>query len=1010
MRSSASILRALEGTFRRVVAVTCLAVAFGAASHAAEPGSIGGNVTIGASNLPLEGAIVRLAELGRETSTANDGRFRFNGVPPGNYTLIVDYLGSAPQESVVSVGENQTVSTTIAFARASADDPTFESITVYGTIAGSLAARNKERAADTLKTVVGADAIGQFADQNVAESLQRLVGLSIQRDEGEGRFVSVRGLSPDFNNVTVNGVRVGAGGDGFDFSDLGGSRTVSLDVVPSDLLESIEVTKTRTADMDADIIGGSIELKSLSAFDRGGFSANFRVEGSHNDIADETSPKLSASVTQLFDVAGGSDNFGVALAANYFDRDVELTDIRSDNGLREVSDGTGGDILVPGELDPRYEVGNRERSGATLNLDFRPTDNSEYYLRTTYTRLRDDDIRIQQNWDLDDARGGEILSAGPGIEGVFEDVDIEKRVFFQDKDNEVTTLSLGGTNRVGLWTFDYSGTLSENRYRLPEGFRGQFRVRDTITTWTADDTGYTATSIQGEGNGDRDPALLESYQLDQLLVIGDRRDDKIGALKLDITRDMNFGDRPGMLKFGAQVSNREKRADRTRASESNSFDALGNVTLADIPVFSPTGRYDGFEFFPELDSARTLFRSLVPVAEGSGDPITTQANRTRRDFVVDENVVSAYLMGKVDVTDRLRLTAGLRAERTEWRGFGFEVERVNFDSDSTVNPINPGEPPDDFTLAPIPLSADTDYTDVLPSLHLRYEPSDSTVIRASVTQAIQRPAFNDNFPRRDILSGQDGEDGPFEREVDLGNPDLDPLEATMFDASIAWYPNEYSVLTAGVFYKDIDNFFIDARFEGDDVTLLGLPPANGNAGAAGGFDEATIVLNGESAEVYGIEFSYIQNFYALPAPWDGLFVEANATFADSDADFGALIEQARDLPGEDLPLPDQADVVGNLSFGWENANLTARTSWTYRDELLREIATSREEDIIRKRHLTWDVGLSYRINDTYEVYFDAININEARDRDTLRGADLGRVFEQFEAYGRTFQFGVTGTY
>lgn len=956
--------------------------------------------------MPLEGAVVRLVELGRATSTANDGRFRFNGVAPGNYTLVVDYLGSEPVESAVSVGENQTVATTIAFT----GDMAIESITVYGDVAGSLAARNKERAADTLKTVVGADAIGQFADQNVAESLQRLVGLSIQRDEGEGRFVSVRGLSPDFNNVTVNGVQVGAGGDGFDFSDLGGSRTVSLDVIPSDLLESIEVTKTRTADMDGDIIGGSIELKSLSAFDRGGFSANFRLEGSHNEIAGETSPKISAGVTQLFDFAGGVDNFGVALAVNYFDRDVELTDIRSDNGLREVSDGVGEDILVPGELDPRYEVGTRERSGVTLNLDFRPSDNAEYYLRGTYTRLNDDDIRIQQNWDLDDARGGELLSTGPGVQGVFEDVDIEKRVFFQDKENEVTTLSLGGTNRIGLWTIDYSGTLSENKYRLPEGFRGQFRVRDSITTWTADDEGYSASSIQGEGGGDRDPTLLESYQLDQLLVIGDRRDDTIESLKLDFTRDMDFGGKPGLLKFGVKLSNREKKSDRTRASESNSFDALGNITLADVAVFSPTDDYDGFEFFPELDAARSLLRSLIPVAEGSGDPITTQANRTRRDFIVDEDVLSAYLMGKVDLTDRLRLTAGVRVEQTDWRGSGFEVERVNFDSDSTINPINPGEPPDDFTLAPISLVAEDDYTDVLPSLHLRYEPSHSVVIRASATQAIQRPAFNDAFPRRDILSGQDGEDGPFEREVDLGNPDLDPLEATMLDASVAWYPSEFTVLTAGVFYKDIDNFFIDARFEGDDVTLLGLPVGNGNASAAGGFDEATIVLNGDSAEVLGIELSYIQNFVFLPAPLDGLFVEANATFSESEANFGALIEAARDIEGEDLPLPDQADTVGNLSVGWENAWFTFRSSWTYRDELLREISTSPEEDIVRKRHVTWDIGLNYRINDNYELYFDAINLSEAKDRDTLRGGSLGPVFEQIEAYGRTFQLGFTASY
>ncbi|TQV82689.1 TonB-dependent receptor [Exilibacterium tricleocarpae] len=974
----------------------------------AQDGGIAGQVVYEGSEYPLKGAVVKLRELSLETTTGSDGRFRMPVVPDGNYTLIVDYLGVGSESHTVVVSGGQTAQAIIRFGGAGdGSNRDIEEVMVVGTLAGSRIARNKERAADNFKTVVSADALGQLADQNIAESLQRLPGLTVQRNEGEGRFVSVRGLSPDFNNVTINGVQVGGGGDGFGFSDQGGSRSVSLDVVPSDLLESIEVSKSRTADMDGDIIGGAIELKSLSAFDRGGFFADLRLEGSHNDIAGETSPKVSGRFTNIFQLGENGGELGVALAANWFDRDIQLDDLRTDNELRSVSTADSDEnpaFLVPGELDPRVEVGTRERRGFTLNFDYRPNDTSEYHLHFTNTNLQDNDIRIQQNWDLDDARDDdELLEVGAGT-GTFADVDIEKRIFFQDKENEVTTFALGGKNTFDRWTVEYGASHSKNEYELPDGIRGQFRVRDTITTFAIGERDYDISFVQGEGNGDRDPLRPDAFRLDQILVIGDERSDEITAYNLDFTRAVNFGATSGTIKFGMKYKTREKDVDRTRAAELNGDDDVAEAlgldpdadeffTLADISTFSPNRSRAGFEFFPTLGAAESLFRSLIPATEASANPITTIANLTRRDYVAEEDVLAAYVMTKVDLTEKWRLTAGVRVEQTDWQGDAFEVERVERDDDSEL---------EDETRDPIARQAKRDYTNVLPGVHLRYEPREDVVVRTALTTAIQRPAFNDTVPLRDILSDQQevDDENSFEREVEVGNPDLDPLEALQFDASVAWYPTPQTLLSAGFFYKELDNFFIDARFDGEDVTVLGLPVGTGRIGADGGFDEVNITLNGGTAEVYGIELTYA---HALAS---GFFIESNATWSDSEADPGQLLRDARGGSG-DLPLPDQADLVGNLALGWENEAWTVRSSWTYRDEQLTDIASDPEEDVIRAEHLSWDIGIKYRLNDNYGFYIDLINLTEERDQQVFRGDGSRRYFERIEDYGRTYQLGVT---
>jgi len=208
---------------------------------------VDGKLTDASQSVFFQGASVKLKELNLATTTNRDGSFSFINIKPGTYTLEIQYIGAPKVIKTIVVADEKNHSANYVIGQE------MESVIVYGQIAGAASALSRERASDNLKSIVSSDGIGQFPDQNAAEALQRLSGVSILRDQGEGRFVGVRGIDPNLNNVTINGLNVP--------SPESGVRSVALDVIPSELVESLEVSKTLTPDMDANALGGSIDVK-----------------------------------------------------------------------------------------------------------------------------------------------------------------------------------------------------------------------------------------------------------------------------------------------------------------------------------------------------------------------------------------------------------------------------------------------------------------------------------------------------------------------------------------------------------------------------------------------------------------------------------------------------------------------------------------------------------------------------------------------------------------------------
>lgn len=829
---------------------------------------------------------------------------------------------------------------------------TLEEILVVGQKASQAASIDQERASDALKSIVASDQIGNFPDQNVAESLQRLPGLSVTRDQGEGRFPVVRGADPNFNAITVNGVRVP--------SPVGSERSVPLDVIPADLLESLEVTKSLTPDIDGDSIGGSINIRSLTAFDRDGFSLQFRGEGRYNEQSGETSPKGSVTWTNLFDVGTGSENFGIAASVSFSEREAESDNIEAD-GPPELTTDTTGDFFAYGELEQRaYEI-SRDRIGATLSFDYRPTDNASYYLKL----LRSDfeDVETRRRNEVGFGRGDLVAGTLGDTTGQFTDTRVDREYRTRKIDQTISSYLLGGENVSENWTIDYSVAYSTAETDVKNRIDATFRTGGI-------DIGYEAgPTFARYINPEADFFSGDAFPLEDLELRQQDTEDDETAIRLNFERLLDWGGKPASVKFGGAIRSRDKSANEDR-EVFDDFTALGGSPFLTQFVESTQQDFDHGVFGPRIsaDGLADYFFSNLDTLRATGlDTGGTNEDSNVGDYESSEDVTALYLMGTVDLSDSVRLIGGVRYEDTDFETQGRVVDIEN----------------ETAALAPV---VSNSYSNVLPSIHLRWDASDTVVFRASYAASLVRPLFNQSAAR---LINDDG-------DVVVGNPELDPIEAQAVDVSIAWYPDGSQVAVgAGLFYKQLDNFIVAAD-------VLGVDP---DFPVSTGFSEVITSINGEDADLVGVEVYYQQSFDNLPAPWDGFLISANAAFIDSEADLGAF------RGGEKIPLPRQSDTVGNLSIGYEKHRWSVRASLAYRDAYLDllEDPTDSAADYYAREHTQLDFTVKYDLTDLLTIYLEHSNAND-EPLSVVYGGSSSRFLRQYEVYGSTTALGIQGNF
>ncbi|MGR3980706.1 TonB-dependent receptor [Pseudoalteromonas sp. 1181_04] len=911
------------------IALACCGILY--ATPALADGRVQGRITDASQSVYFGGAKVSVKELNLNTVSNRDGSFSFNKLPAGDYTLVVDYIGAPSVEQKITVVDSQVFTQQIIIGE---QQEAIDNIIVYGQSAGQAGAINRQKNATNLKSVVSADSIGQFPDQNAAEALQRLPGIFIARDQGEGRFVGIRGIDPNLNNVTVNGLNVP--------SPEAGVRSVAMDVLPSELIQSLEVSKTVTPDMDASAIGGSIEVKSLSAFDKAGESYSFTAQGSYNELESKTSPKLSGSYTNVYELDGGLD-LGVATAISWFKRDFGSRNMETDGGWSEfdVKDAATGDkvsLFGAEEIEQRQYQITRERLGAALNLDLHSGATDKYYLRTLYSDFSDDEYRQRNEYKFSDGKLLDSNESGANFSGAEMDRDTKDRY----EEQSILSLVLGGENQLDNWFVEYNVGYSKSEEKEPNRLDVTFAGKDI-------DMGYIArvdTPLLSQSTNAHDLSLFE---MDKIEAANNLSEDEELSFKLDFSRDFVWQNNNGEFKFGFKHQNREKRNDVKVAIYDGDFlDALGSDFVAPAPDF------DLGSFGPGLD--RGAIQAFVRKnKEAFAFNINeSQVESDGQSYVSNEDITAAYAMVSMDI-DKLHVVAGVRYEGTKFETQGNQVDLV-------VDKVSDTE-----TVTTTPWQVSKDYDYFLPSLNLRYNISDKLVTRFAYTNTIARPTFSDSAAYQLIETETVEDEGVMvtERKAEVGNPALDPYESMNLDASIEYYPGSIGVLSAGVFYKDIDNFIIQQEVQDN--------------GDWDGFDEVVQMVNGGKASLTGIELNWNKTFKS------GFVLGANGTFIDADE-----------------KLPNQADTVANIIVGFENHAISTRLSASYKSESFQ--FDDADMAVYEDSHMQLDFSSKYYLNDNMNVYFNATNLT---DEPMYLYHGEKRYNYQYESYGRTFELGFT---
>ena len=613
-----------------------------------------------------------------------------------------------------------------------------------------------KRSSDAIEDAVSSDSLGVYPDKNVAESLQRLPGVSVTRDQGEGRFVVVRGLDANLNSVSVDGIAIGTPEDS--------SRAAPLDVIPSDSTERLRVVKSPTPDMPGDAIGGAILVESASAFDRDGRSLRGKIEGSHQQLSGHTSPKAAFNYSEVF-----ADTFGVALGVNYQNRKFE-----SDNTEVEYDEVDG---LEEGELFPislqhrKYEI-ERKRVGANLNFDWRPSEGNSYYLRTLYSQFDDAETRQRTIFNFGD---GEVTALGGNQYRVDElPADaIQKRMRYRTKKENTFAASLGGENRLTNAVVDYKVGYTRTEERVNDEMEARFEYNGDDLGATVDQNSgiprYTLTDASWMDNG--------NYDFDRVVLSPKRVDDEERSAQINVRFD---GDHSS-YKFGLLGRWR----DRDVNIDENELRVGPDIALSDWTTSTPDHRGGSLGQGMSSDAMRRYWAQFG--SQYSARPQDVGANAMtslEEDYTASEDIFASYAMGTWDIGS-LRVIGGVRVENTQVKSTGNSIDVASNGRSYTVTPI----------------SADKSYTNVLPGLHLRYDAGSDWVLRAAANKTVSRPSFGDAAPRIGYNRGDE--------EVRLGNPDLDPYESKNIDLSMERYIGSTGIVSLGLFHKSIDGYIVN---------------------------------------------------------------------------------------------------------------------------------------------------------------------------------------------------------
>lgn len=920
----------LYGCLQRALFAVLCAFAVGTLAWAQSAPSVQGTVTDAISGEYLPGAEIELKDTPYRSRSNSDGRYRLDEVPAGDYVLLVSYVGFDSFETDVSVNDSGSVILPIGLNRVYR---VVEDLVVQGFRFGQSKALNDQKEAPNIKSILSEEQIRAFPDLNTAEVLQRVSGVSIQRDMGEGRFVALRGTPSVMTNVTVNGQQVA-------YSNTE-NRAVELDVISAAQLTGIEVTKVITPDMDADSVGGSINLKTRSAFERREQLFKTTIGFGENSISDGTHSRASLDYANVF---GVDQNIGLSIGLNYASTSVE----RHGNEQKWGSEDTVDGVEIPYALtnsEVLFSANQRDRYGINSRLEFRLNDNHQMYVSAVYNFREDDQDRqiTRIRWD----KGNYINRTQ--VEGL----RILKSLHDRLEEQKITTYSIGGDHQFGFARVDFSVSQSSAYTKKPEGqLKPEFQAKGLDLNILDIDSNSPSWDSSRE-----DIHVGGIFEFDALDVKYENTTSDIDSAAVNITIPMLFGSDSGQLKVGTKVRALQKERADLRSKWKWKGDDL---TVADFESGGTRTLESGYNLGREYD--RDAFRNFFFSNQGAGGFVEEVRNDVNlgEPYNAEEDVTGVYAMTIQNYGD-LMMLAGVRAEfnKQDYTGSNLVVS-------------------DDGIVSHNHEDVSRDFDEIFPNLQFRYRLNEETNVRAAYTKSMARPNFWHAMPY--AYTHLDDE------EIIRGNPYLNPAIADSFDFLVEHYfSDQVGVIAAGIFFKTIEDFTF--RVQNTEV-----------GGPYDGFDVEDSA-NGGSADLWGAEITWQQQFTWLPGWMSGFGIFANYTYTDTTSiDFGDSTER------DDLDLlPEQMQHVGNIALIYEKGAITSRLAVNLSGKWLSEVAGEADFDEWTDATTTLDFSFNYQFDNGLEAFFQGNNLTEEIKYQYLGDTTRAR---QHDITGRTLNLGM----
>jgi iron complex outermembrane recepter protein len=878
-------------------------------------------------------------------------------------------------------------------------DETLDEVVVTGFRASLEASLEIKRDSVGPVDAIVAEDIAKFPDLNLAEAIQRVPGVSIQRDAGEGRQITVRGLGPEFTRIRLNGVEAMSANGGTDAA--GGTnraRNFDFNTFASELFNSITVRKSASASTDEGSLGATVDLRTARPFDYQGFTLVTSITGAYNDLSEEVDPRAAFLVSNTF----LDDKVGALLSVAYTKRglvDEGSSTVRWARASGVVPSGTyvGPNLYptTPGTSPffvpriPRYDYYEHEqdRTGVTAALQFKPTDSTDINLEGLYSKF--DAERREIFLEVPNFSSGiasmqvseaQVDDANSIVYGVFNNVDIRVENRFDELSTEFRQLTLDGSQRlgerftlnalVGYAESDHDNpiqtTLIFDRLNIPT-LTYDFRNDNRLPVIS-----YGATDLTSTVNGNpMAAATVDSggFFLSQIRL---RPQTSFNSF-LNYQADLDFEISEDLkLTVGAQMKDYAFRTTELRRSNgtNTNLEATVSVDQRAVPlssygtVFSfgsdlgiPVGANTQF-LIPDVDAGADILGLYDPAVFPLGPEPALNNNRS-----VEEDDSAAFLQLNFSTElagRRVRGDLGVRYVKTEQVSSGFTL----------------------IGGSPLLIRAERDYTDTLPAMNLALDLTDELIVRLGAAKVMSRPALGTLTPGGTVnVSGNN-------RVIQLGNPGIDPTRATNYDLGLEWYFARESLLSLALFYKDIESrpqqlSLSNQVFTGnpfaipDSVAIAAcgaLPPDQCAPGLANWTFNTT--ANGEGGELKGFEFSYQQPFTFLPGVWKNFGVIFNYTGVDSKIKY---INPLTTLQ-EDADLTGLSKKAYNATLYYETQRFGARVSAAYRDDYLDPVngVPGRDGNVLEgvAATTTIDAMIRFQVNDNIDLSLEGLNLTD----------------------------------